>query len=80
MFTAASSHKMTGFVLTRAQCDPIWQNFAQNLKSLCQFLRVYLVFGKNCYLLWQILLTVEQLFMVVNGQIMKTKKPYGHTA
>ena len=55
---------------------PIWQN----LKSLCQFLRVYLVFGKNCYLLWQILLTVEQLFMVVNGQIMKTKKPYGHTA
>ena len=37
-------------------------------------MRVYLEFGKNCYLLWQFFYTVGQFFMVVNGQIMKTIK------
>ena len=42
-------------------------------------MRIYLVFGKNCFLLWQILCTIGQFFMVVNGKIIKIKKPSGYT-
>ena len=37
-------------------------------------MRVYLVFGKNCYRLWSTLHTIGQFFIAVNGQIMKTIK------
>ena len=39
-------------------------------------MRVYLAFGKYCYLLWQILYTIGQFFMVVNGNIIKIEKSY----
>ena len=41
-------------------------------------MRVYFLLGKNCNLLWQMLYTIGEFFMFVNGQIMKTKKPSGH--
>ena len=51
-----------------------FRNFGKHWNVLGIFMRVYLAFGKYCYLLWQILYTIGQFFMVVNGQIMKTTK------
>ena len=45
--------------------------FWPNLKSLGQFLRVYLLLGKNLDQLWQILYAIGQVFIDVNGQILK---------
>ena len=67
---AGYASSATASVTKSDEISPLWQK----IKCLWQFLRVYLVFGKNCYLLWQILYIIGQFFMVVNGQIMKIIK------
>ena len=51
----------------------MWPDLAK-FRHFGNFMMVYFVFDKNCYLLWQILYTIGQFFMVVNGQIMKPIK------
>ena len=52
------------------EISPLWQK----MKMSCNLMRVYLVFGTNGYLLRQLLYTIGQFFMAVNGKIMKTLK------
>jgi len=55
----------------RRQCDQIWRNFdilANKIKSLGNFVNVYLVFGKILNPLWRIFYAIGQIFIVVNGQ------------
>ena len=47
-----------------AKIPPLWENF----KTLRQFLRVYLVFGKILNPLWKIFYTILQIFIVLKGQ------------
>ena len=49
--------------------SPFWQN----LQSLGQFLKVYLLFGKILDKLWQIKNVIGQVFIDVNGQMLKNK-------
>ena len=39
--------------------------FGENVQGI---LRVYLVLGKSCHLLWQKIYNIEQFFIAVNGQ------------
>ena len=82
-FTTQSCVKVWPFrSLSYDQCDqsgeisPFWQNLqslGQIFKVLGNFLRVYLLFRKLLDRLWQIYYTIGQVFIVVNGQIMKNK-------
>ena len=49
--------------------DQIWRNSGTILKVYVKFLRVYLVFGNMFILLWQKCYAIEQVFIVVDGQI-----------
>ena len=55
------------------QCDQILRfcHLGMILKVFSLFLSNYLVFGKIVKLLWQILHTFGQIFICLNGQILK---------
>ena len=58
------------FSVTRfSESSPFWQN----LQSLGQFLRVYLLFGNILDRLWQILYANGQVFIDVNSQMSTNK-------
>ena len=46
----------------------IFRHFGKTLKVLCNFSRIYLLFGKILNLLWQILCTFGQILIEVNDQ------------
>ena len=50
------------------QCDQIWQK----LKVFGYFWKGYLLFGKILNLLWQIFHANGLIYIVLNGQILKT--------
>ena len=50
------------------QCDQIWRNF----KSLLLFFGVFFVFGKILNIIWYKCYAIGQIFVDVNGQILKT--------
>ena len=59
---------------TQVHCDHIWRNFttlAKNYKS-DKFLAVYCLFGKMLSLLWEICAFIGLIFIVINGQILKS--------
>ena len=49
------------------QCEQIWRNFV----TLAIFSEVYLVFDNILSELWIKIYAIEQIFIVVNGQISK---------
>ena len=57
----------TASVTRFGEISALWQN----LQSLGQLSGVYLLFGKILNLLWQILYTFGQIFIDVNGQMLK---------
>ena len=58
-----------------AQCDQIWRNSA-TLANMFNIFKIYLVLGKVFNSLWHNLYAFGQLFIAVNGQILKTQS--GH--
>ena len=48
-----------------------FRHFGTILKALGKFLMVYLVFGKILIILWQKCFNIGQVFIVVDGQILK---------
>ena len=55
-----------------AQCDQIWRNSA-TLANMFNIFKIYLVLGKVFNSLWHNLYAFGQLFIAVNGQILKTQ-------
>ena len=57
-------------------CDQICRNFAilANFTSLWQFLRIRLVFWQNLESILAVFITIGQIFIVVNGQLLKNDK------
>ena len=53
----------------------LWRNF----QSLWPFLRVSFVLGKFSNILWYICNAVGQIFVDLNGQILKNIYPSGHS-
>ena len=53
--------------------------FGKIFQVLDNFLRLYLLFGKSFNRLWQILYAIGQVFVDINGQMLKKIKPSGHT-
>ena len=63
------------------QCDQIlakFDHFGKYVKIFANVLNVYLVLGKVFHSLWHTLYAFGQIFIAVNGQILKTQS--GHTA
>ena len=58
------------------QCDQIWQNFKNSLTISCDTIQ-YL--AKIVSISCQIFYTFGQIFVVLNGQLLKIKQPSGHT-
>ena len=57
------------------ECDQIWRNFttlAKKLQVFGKFLTVYFLCGKMLCLLWQICAIIGLIFIVTNGQILKS--------
>ena len=65
--------KSCQFFHRHKQCYQIWRNFAilaKVYKSLANFVTVYFLFGK---MLWQTCDIIGLIFIVANGQILKTE-------
>ena len=68
--SSSLTRRFASSVVRFGEISPLWQT----LKWLRQFNQGLFCIWQKCYLLWQILYTIGQFFMVVNGQIMKTTK------
>ena len=58
----------------QTQCDQTWRNFtalAKFKKVFWQLLKLYLLFGKTLNLLWQIFYAIGQIYIPINGKILK---------
>ena len=71
----AANNKLKCRVTRFGEISSLWQS----LKSFGNLLRAYLVFGIHLNLIWQILYTIGQFFIRVNGQVLKIILASGHT-